>query len=190
MLAFFRNEMGFGGNNGLTDFKEVLGFSLHADGTRIVLFALSALALAGGYLACRWLVSTRLGRVLVAIRDSEDRARFLGYRVERVKALVFTFSAMLAGVAGALYVPQVGIINPGEFAPLNSIEAVIWVAVGGRGTLVGAVVGAVLVNYAKTWLTGALPEVWLFALGGLFVAVTLLLPRGLIALWRRREATA
>ena len=190
MLAFFRNEMGFGGNNGLTDFKDVLGFSLHADGTRIALFALSALALAGGYLACRWLVSTRMGRVLVAIRDSEDRARFLGYRVERVKALVFTFSAMLAGVAGALYVPQVGIINPGEFAPLNSIEAVIWVAVGGRGTLVGAVVGAVLVNYAKTWLTGALPEIWLFALGGLFVAVTLLLPHGLIGLLqRRREAT-
>ena len=183
MLAFFRNEMGFGGNNGLTDFKDVLGFPLHADGTRIVLFVLSALALAGGYLACRWLVSTRMGRVLVAIRDSEDRARFLGYRVERVKALVFTFSAMLAGMAGALYVPQVGIINPGEFAPLNSIEAVIWVAVGGRGTLVGAVVGAVLVNYAKTWLTGALPEIWLFALGGLFVAVTLLLPRGLIGLF-------
>ena len=191
MLAFFRNEMGFGGNNGLTDFKDVLGFPLHADGTRIVLFALSALALAGAYLTCRWLVSTRMGRVLVAIRDCEDRARFLGYRVERVKALVFTFSAMLAGVAGALYVPQVGIINPGEFAPLNSIEAVIWVAVGGRGTLVGAVVGAVLVNYAKTWLTGALPEVWLFALGGLFVAVTLLLPYGLIGLLRRRrEATA
>ena len=190
MLAFFRNEMGFGGNNGLTDFKDVLGFPLHADGTRVALFALSALALAGGYLACRWLVSTRMGRVLVAIRDSEDRARFLGYRVERVKVLVFTFSAMLAGVAGALYVPQVGIINPGEFAPLNSIEAVIWVAVGGRGTLVGAVVGAVLVNYAKTWLTGALPEIWLFALGGLFVAVTLLLPRGLIGLLRRRETTA
>jgi urea transport system permease protein len=190
MLAFFRNEMGFGGNNGLTDFKDVLGFPVQADGTRVVLFVLSALALAGGYLACRWLVSTRMGRVLVAIRDSEDRARFLGYRVERVKALVFTFSAMLAGVAGALYVPQVGIINPGEFAPLNSIEAVIWVAVGGRGTLVGAVVGAVLVNYAKTWLTGALPEVWLFALGGLFVAVTLLLPHGLIGLLRRRETTA
>ena len=189
MLAFFRNEMGFGGNNGLTDFKDVLGFSLQANETRIVLFVLSALALAGGYLLCRWLVSTRLGRVLVAIRDSEDRARFLGYRVERVKALVFTLSAMLAGIAGALYVPQVGIINPGEFAPLNSIEAVIWVAVGGRGTLVGAVLGAVLVNYAKTWLTGALPEIWLFALGGLFVAVTLLLPRGLIGLLRRREAT-
>ena len=189
MLAFFRNEMGFGGNNGLTDFKDVLGFSLQADETRIVLFVLSALALAGGYLLCRWLVSTRLGRVLVAIRDSEDRARFLGYRVERVKTLVFTLSAMLAGVAGALYVPQVGIINPGEFAPLNSIEAVIWVAVGGRGTLVGAVIGAVLVNYSKTWLTGALPEIWLFALGGLFVAVTLLLPRGLIGLLRRREAT-
>ncbi len=190
MLAFFRNEMGFGGNNGLTDFKDALGFPLQADGARIVLFVLSTLALAGGYLACRWLVSTRLGRVLVAIRDSEDRARFLGYRVEKVKALVFTFSAMLAGVAGALYVPQVGIINPGEFAPLNSIEAVIWVAVGGRGTLVGAVVGAVLINYAKTWLTGALPEVWLFALGGLFVMVTLLLPYGLIGLLRRREATA
>ena len=189
MLAFFRNEMGFGGNNGLTDFKDILGYPIHANETRIVLFIFSVLALAGGYLLCRWLVSTRLGRVLVAIRDSEDRARFLGYRVERVKALVFTLSAMLAGIAGALYVPQVGIINPGEFAPLNSIEAVIWVAVGGRGTLVGAVAGAVLVNYAKTWLTGALPEIWLFALGGLFVAVTLLLPRGLIGLIRRREAT-
>ncbi len=190
MLAFFRNEMGFGGNNGLTDFKDVLGFSLQADSTRVALFVLSALALAGGYLACRWLVSTRMGRVLVAIRDSEDRARFLGYRVERIKTLVFTFSAMLAGVAGALYVPQVGIINPGEFAPLNSIEAVIWVAVGGRGTLVGPVVGAVLVNYSKTWLTTALPEVWLFALGGLFVAVTLLLPYGLIGLLRRRREAA
>lgn len=190
MLAFFRNEMGFGGNNGLTDFKDVLGFPLQADATRIVLFVLSALALAGGYLACRWLVSTRLGRVLVAIRDSESRARFLGYRVERIKTLVFTFSAMLAGLAGALYVPQVGIINPGEFAPLNSIEAVIWVAVGGRGTLVGAVVGAILVNYAKTWLTGALPEVWLLVLGGLFVAVTLLLPRGLMGLLRRRWEAA
>ncbi|MFO7639942.1 MAG: urea ABC transporter permease subunit UrtC [Candidatus Competibacteraceae bacterium] len=190
MLAFFRNEMGFGGNNGLTDFKDVLGFSLQADSTRVALFVLSALALASGYLACRWLVSTRMGRVLVAIRDSEDRARFLGYRVERVKALVFTFSAMLAGVAGALYVPQVGIINPGEFAPLISIEAVIWVAVGGRGTLVGPVVGAVLVNYSKTWLTTALPEVWLFALGGLFVAVTLLLPYGLIGLLRRRREAA
>jgi urea transport system permease protein len=190
MLAFFRNEMGFGGNNGLTDFKDVLGFSLQADRTRVVLFVLSALALAGGYLACRWLVSTRMGRVLVAIRDSEDRARFLGYRVERIKALVFTFSAILAGVAGALYVPQVGIINPGEFAPLNSIEAVIWVAVGGRGTLIGPVVGAVLVNYSKTWLTTALPEVWLFALGGLFVAVTLLLPYGLIGLLRRRREAA
>ncbi len=190
MLAFFRNEMGFGGNNGLTDFKDVLGAPLQAESTRIVLFMLSALALAAGYLACRWLVSTRMGRVLVAIRDSEDRARFLGYRVERVKTLVFAFSAILAGVAGALYVPQVGIINPGEFAPINSIEAVIWVAIGGRGTLVGAVIGAVLVNFAKSWLTGALPEIWLFALGGLFVAVTLFLPRGLMGLVRRRaEAT-
>jgi urea transport system permease protein len=190
MLAFFRNEMGFGGNNGLTDFKDVLGFSLQAEGTRTVLFMLSALALATGYLACRWLVSTRMGRVLVAIRDSEDRARFLGYRVERVKTLVFAFSAILAGVAGALYVPQVGIINPGEFAPINSIEAVIWVAIGGRGTLVGAVIGAVLVNFAKSWLTGALPEIWLFALGGLFVAVTLFLPHGLMGLVRRRAEAA
>jgi urea transport system permease protein len=151
--------------------------------------SLSALALAGGYLACRWLVSTRMGRVLVAIRDSEDRARFLGFRVEQVQARgVRAFRRCWPGLAGALYVPQVGIINPGEFAPLNSIEVVIWVAVGGRGTLIGAVVGAVLVNYAKTWLTGALPEVWLFALGGLFVAVTLLLPHGLIGLLRRREA--
>ena len=190
MLAFFRNEMGFGGNNGLTDFKDVLGYSLQSDGTRITLFVLSALSLAGGYLACRWLVSTRMGRVLAAIRDTEDRARFLGYRVERVKVLIFTFSAMLAGIAGALYVPQVGIINPGEFSPLNSIEAVIWVAVGGRGALVGAVVGAVLVNYAKTWLTGAFPEIWLFGLGGLFVAVTLFLPYGIIGLLRRRGAGA
>ncbi|HNW79712.1 MAG TPA: urea ABC transporter permease subunit UrtC [Candidatus Competibacteraceae bacterium] len=190
MLAFFRNEMGFGGNNGLTDFKDVLGAPLQAESTRIVLFMLSALALAAGYLACRWLVSTRMGRVLVAIRDSEDRARFLGYRVERVKTLVFAFSAILAGVAGALYVPQVGIINPGEFAPINSIEAVIWVAIGGRGTLVGAVIGAVLVNFAKSWLTGALPEIWLFALGGLFVAVTLFLPHGLMGLVRRRAEAA
>ena len=187
--GFFRNEMGFGGNNGLTDFKDVLGVPLHADGTRIVLFVLSALALAGGYLcAAGW---SRPGWAGCWWRSATAGSRpLLGYRVERVKALVFTLSAMLAGVAGALYVPQVGIINPGEFAPLNSIEAVIWVAVGGRGTLVGAVIGAVLVNYAKTWLTGALPEVWLFALGGLFVAVTVLLPYGLIGLLRRREKAA
>jgi urea transport system permease protein len=187
MLAFFRNEMGFGGNNGLTDFKDILGFNLQADSTRIGLFVASGIALALGYLACRALVKSRLGRVAVAIRDTEDRTRFIGYKVEHVKLAIFTFSAMLAGVAGALYVPQVGIINPGEFAPLNSIEVVIWVAMGGRATLYGAVLGAIGVNYAKTWFTAAFPEFWLFALGGLFVLVTLLLPRGIAGLWRRRE---
>jgi len=174
--------MGFGGNNGLTDFKDLLGFDLQADGTRVALFLASALALAIGYLICRWIVASRLGRVAVAIRDAEARTRFIGYRVDRVKVALWTFSAMLAGVAGALYVPQVGIINPGEFSPLNSIELVIWVAVGGRATLYGAVIGALLVNYGKTYFTGAFPEAWLFALGGLFVLVTLLLPQGIAGL--------
>ncbi|AFL74043.1 urea ABC transporter permease subunit UrtC [Thiocystis violascens] len=187
MLAFFRNEMGFGGNNGLTDFKDLLGFSLQSDATRAGLFVASALALAFGYLACRVIVTSRLGRVTVAIRDAESRTRFIGYRVEHVKAAIFTFSAMLAGLAGALYVPQVGIINPGEFSPLNSIEIVIWVAVGGRATLYGAVVGALMVNYGKTVFTAAFPDAWLFALGGLFVLVTLLLPRGVAGLLRRRS---
>ena len=182
MLAFFRNDMGFGGNNGLTDFKDILGFDLQADGTRNALFSLSALALAGGYLLCAMIVRSKLGRILEAIRDAESRVRFLGYQVHYYKLFVFTFSAMLAGVAGALYVPQVGIINPAEFTPGNSIEAVIWVAVGGRGTLFGAALGAVLVNYAKSYFTGALPEVWLFMLGGLFVLVTLLMPRGIVGL--------
>ena len=187
MLAFFRNEMGFGGNNGLTDFKDLLGFSLQDDATRAGLFVASAIALALGYLACRAIVTSRLGRVAVAVRDAEDRTRFLGYRVDRIKLLIFTFSAMLAGVAGALYVPQVGIINPGEFSPLNSIEIVVWVAVGGRATLWGAASGAVLVNYAKSQLTAILPEIWLFALGGLFIAVTVLLPKGLAGLRRRTQ---
>jgi urea transport system permease protein len=142
LLAFFRNDMGFGGNNGLTDFKDILGFPVQAQGTRATLFALSALALAGGFLLCRFIVVSKLGKVLVAIRDAESRTRFIGYRVENYKLFVWTVSAMLAGVAGALYVPQVGIINPSEFAPANSIEAVIWVAVGGRGTLAGAALGA------------------------------------------------
>ncbi len=182
MLAFFRNEMGFGGNNGLTDFKDILGFDLQSDATRVTLFAITGALLALGYVLSRYIVSSKLGRVVIAIRDAEDRARFIGYRVELYKLWVFVFSAVLAGIAGALYVPQVGIINPGEFSPLNSIELVVWVAVGGRGTLYGAVIGAVLVNYAKTFFTGALPEVWLFALGGLFVVVTVLLPRGIIGL--------
>jgi len=187
LLAFFRNEMGFGGNNGLTDFKEILGFSLQADSTRIGLFLASAIALALSYLACRALVSSRLGRVAIAIRDSEDRTRFIGYKVEHVKVAIFTFSAVLAGIAGALYVPQVGIINPGEFAPLNSIEVVVWVAMGGRATLFGAVLGAVGVNYAKTWFTAAFPEIWLFALGGLFVLVTLFMPKGIAGLFSRKK---
>jgi urea transport system permease protein len=182
MLAFFRNDMGFGGNNGFTDFKDILGFDLHQDSTRVVLFVITALALAGAYLACRAITSSRAGRVIRAIRDAESRTRFLGYRVESYQLWIFVFSAALAGIAGALYVPQVGIINPSEFAPINSIEIVIWVAVGGRGTLVGAALGAVLVNYAKTFFTGALPEVWLYALGALFVLVTLFLPRGLMGL--------
>ncbi len=187
MLAFFRNEMGFGGNNGLTDFKDLLGFSLQSDVTRIGLFIASGLALIGGYLSCRIIVTSRLGRVTVAIRDAESRVRFIGYRVERVKTAIFTFSALLAGLAGALYVPQVGIINPGEFSPINSIEIVIWVAVGGRTTLYGAVIGALLVNYGKSLFTAVFPDAWLFALGGLFVLVTLLLPRGLAGLGRSRE---
>ncbi|MDX1605865.1 MAG: urea ABC transporter permease subunit UrtC [Candidatus Competibacterales bacterium] len=190
MLAFFRNEMGFGGNNGLTDFKDLLGFDLQAPATRVGLFLASAAALGLGFLVCRFIVSSKLGRVTVAIRDAEARTRFVGYRVEFYKLWLFTISAMLAGLAGALYVPQVGIINPSEFAPLNSIELVVWVALGGRGTLYGAAAGAVIVNNAKTWFTTAAPEFWLFALGGLFVLVTLLLPRGIAGLLRRREASA
>jgi urea transport system permease protein len=185
MLAFFRNDMGFGGNNGFTDFKEILGFDLHADSTRVVLFVVTTAALAASYLACRAVVTSRVGRVVQAIRDAESRTRFLGYPVESYKLWLFILSAVIAGVAGALYVPQVGIINPGEFAPINSIEVVIWVAVGGRGTLYGAAAGAVLVNYAKTFFTGALPEVWLYALGALFVLVTLFLPRGLMGLMKK-----
>lgn len=188
MLAFFRNELGLGGNNGLTDFKDILGFDLQADSTRIGLFVLSAVALGLGYLSCRAIVVSRLGKVAVAIRDAEDRVRFIGYRVDRVKLAIFTFSAVLAGIAGALYVPQVGIINPGEFSPLRSIELVVWVAIGGRTTLYGAVLGAFIVNYSKTYLTGAAPEVWLFALGALFVLVTLYLPNGIVGLLKRKGA--
>lgn len=180
LLAFFRNDMGFGGNNGLTDFKDIVGVSIQSPSTRAALFALTAVFLALGFLVARALVTSRFGQVLAAIRDAESRTRFLGYRVEHYKLLVFVVSAAMAGIAGALYVPQVGIINPSEFAPANSIEAVIWVAVGGRGTLVGAAIGAVLVNFAKTWLTGTLPEFWLYGLGALFILVTLFLPKGIV----------
>lgn len=192
MLAFYRNEMGFGGNNGLTDFKDVLGFSLQADGTRAALMVLSALALAGGLILGRWLTLTRFGQVLVCVRDAESRTRFLGYRVEHYKLFIFVLSAMMAGLAGALYTPQVGIINPGEFSPANSIEIVIWVALGGRGTLVGAAMGAIIVAAAKTLLTGWFPELWLFVLGAMFILVTIGLPKGVLgaieggAGWLRR----
>jgi urea transport system permease protein len=181
LLGFFRNNFGFGGNNGLTDFKDILGFNVQAETTRNALLVVSCLALALFFLVCRAIVTSKFGKVLVAIRDAESRTRFLGYRVEAYKLFVFTLSACMAGVAGALYVPQVGIINPSEFAPGNSIEAVIWVAVGGRGTLTGAVLGAFVVNYTKTYFTsGVLASYWLFVLGGLFIGTTLLMPRGII----------
>ena len=182
MLAFFRNDMGFGGNNGLTDFKEILGFDIQAASTRVGLFVATVVALAVGYVLASAVVSSKLGKVLIAVRDAESRVRFLGYETDRYKLFAWTLSACMAGVAGALYVPQVGIINPSEFSPASSIEAVIWVAVGGRGTLAGPVLGAVLVNFGKSYFTAALPELWLFALGGLFVLVTLFLPKGILGL--------
>ena len=187
LLAFFRNDMGFGGNNGMTDFKDMFGIPLHIDSTRDALLIATAIFLALQLLVARFVVTSRFGKVLIAVRDTESRTRFLGYRPESYKLFVFVLSAVMAGIGGALYVPQVGIINPSEFAPGNSIEAVIWVAVGGRGTLVGAILGAVVVNLGNTFFTGALPELWLFALGALFILVTLLLPSGIMGLAKRRE---
>ena len=194
-LAFFRNDMGFGGNNGLTDFKDLLGFDLHQPTTRLGLYLASAVGLGIAYLLCRLITASKLGRVLLALRDAESRVRFLGYSVTNAKLFVFTVSAVLAGIAGALYVPQVGIINPSEFSPGNSIEIAIWVSVGGRGTLAGAILGAGLVNIAKTWLTSAAPEIWLFILGGLFILTTLVFPRGVVGIlrqlrWSRPQADA
>jgi urea transport system permease protein len=196
-LAFFRNDFGFGGNNGFTDFKDILGFNIQADGTRLALFLMTATMLALTIILARLIVTSTYGKLLIAIRDAESRTRFLGYRVEHFKLFVFTLSAVIAGIAGALYVPQVGIINPSEFSPANSIEAVVWVAVGGRGTIVGAALGAIIVNVLKTvFTTGMLAPYWLFALGGLFVLVTLVLPKGVLGLLeslfrrRRREAAA
>jgi urea transport system permease protein len=191
MLAFFRNEMGFGGNNGLTDFRDLLGFPLSADTTRVGLFVATAAALAGGLLLARAITLSKAGKVLIGVRDAESRTRFLGYRVEHYKLFVFTVSAMMAGVAGALYVPQVGIINPSEFSPANSIVIVIWVALGGRGTLVGAALGALIVAGVESWLTSALPEAWIFVLGAMFILVTIFLPRGVLGLledWGPRRA--
>ena len=190
LLAFFRNDMGLGGNNGMTDFKDILGFSVQSDATRAVLCFASALVLAIFLVIAGAIVGSRFGKALTAVRDAESRMRFLGYRVEGYKLFVFVLSAAMAGIAGALYVPQVGIINPSEFSPGNSIEAVLWVAVGGRGTLIGPVIGAFIVNFGKTYLTGALPEVWLFALGALFIAVTLFLPKGVVGLWAQLRSRA
>lgn len=195
LLAFFRNDMGFGGNNGLTDFKDILGFNVQAQTTRAALFSMTCVMLIAGFLIARGIVVSKLGKVVIAIRDAESRTRFLGYRVDRFKLFVFTVSACMAGVAGALYVPQVGIINPSEFAPANSIETVIWVAVGGRGTLVGAALGGVVVNYAKTVFTsGFMAPYWLFALGALFVFVTLFMPKGILGTaqdwWEKRRKPA
>ena len=180
MLAFFRNEMGFGGNNGLTDFKELMGFDLQEDSTRVALLICTAITLGAAYLLSQFILSSKYGRVIEAIRDGESRVRFVGYKTETYKVWLFVYSAVLAALAGALYVPQVGIINPGEFSPINSIEIVVWVAIGGRGLLYGAILGAILVNFAKTQFTGILPEAWLFALGALFVVVTVFLPKGIV----------
>ncbi|MCO5118800.1 MAG: urea ABC transporter permease subunit UrtC [Burkholderiaceae bacterium] len=188
MLLFFRNETGFGGNNGFTDFKRILGMPIATTETRAVLFALSALVLIGFFLMSRWLVRSKFGRVLTAIRDAENRVMFCGYDPLWYKLGIWTLSAVMCGIAGALYVPQVGIINPGEMSPAQSIEIAIWAAVGGRGTLVGPILGAFLVNGAKSWFTVAFPEYWLYFLGLLFVLVTLFLPAGVLGLLRRRRA--
>ena len=192
MLLFFRNETGFGGNNGFTDFKRVLGYSITAPETRLVLFGLTALALAATLVFALWLTRSKFGRVLTAIRDAESRVMFIGYNPLWYKLAIWTISAVLCGIAGALYVPQVGIINPSEMSPANSIEIAIWVAVGGRGTLIGPVIGAFVVNLAKSWFTVSFPEYWLFFLGLLFIVVTLLLPKGLVGLWQtlREKADA
>jgi len=185
MLLFFRNETGFGGNNGFTDFKRILGYSITSPEMRVILFALSAALLMATLLVGRYLVVSKFGRVLAAIRDAESRTMFLGYNPLWYKLGIWTFSAMLCGLAGALYVPQVGIINPGEMSPANSIEIAIWAAVGGRGTLVGPVIGAAIVNLSKSFFTQTFPDYWLFFLGALFVAVTLWLPDGVAGLWRK-----
>ncbi|MEX0955870.1 MAG: urea ABC transporter permease subunit UrtC [Rhizobiaceae bacterium] len=180
LLAFFRNDMGFGGNNGLTDFKDILGFSVQANSTRAALFSATAIALALGVLFVALVSGSKFGKLMAAVRDAESRTRFIGWRPENIKLFAFVASAVMAGVAGALYVPQVGIINPGEFAPANSIEVVVWTAVGGRATIVGPIIGALLINGAKSWFTALMPEVWLFALGAIFIFSTLFLRRGII----------
>ncbi|MFJ1300939.1 urea ABC transporter permease subunit UrtC [Pseudomonadota bacterium AL_CKDN230030165-1A_HGKHYDSX7] len=185
MLLFFRNDTGFGGNNGFTDFKRILGFDITAPGTRAALYWITLATLFGALILARAVTQSRLGRVLTAVRDAESRLRFLGYEPLGFKLFVWTLSAVLCGIAGALYVPQVGIINPSEMSTETSIEMVIWVATGGRGTLIGPIVGAGAINGLKTWFTSVVPEFWLYALGLIFVLVTLFLPQGIVGLVRR-----
>lgn len=185
MLLFFRNNTGFGGNNGFTDFKRILGYSVSAPSTRAVLYLITLAFLLGALALCRWIVGSKLGRVLQAVRDSESRLMFIGYNPLGFKLFVWTLSAILCGIAGALYVPQVGIINPSEMSPGNSIEMVVWAAVGGRGTLIGPILGAFTVNGLKSWFTGAFPDLWLFALGAIFILVTLAMPDGMLGLVQR-----
>src|ERR1700720_722091 len=185
MLLFYRNETGFGGNNGFTDFKRILGFPIAAVGTRAGLFMITFSTLVLGFLACRYIVTSKLGRVVMAVRDTESRLMFLGYSPLGYKLFVWTFSAILCAIAGALYVPQVGIINPSEMSPVNSIEMAIWVAVGGRGTLIGPIIGAFIVNEAKSFLTASFSDYWLFFLGAMFIIVPLWLPKGVVGLFQR-----
>ena len=185
MLLFFRNNTGFGGNNGLTDFKRILGYSLQEPSTKMSLYILTAVVLFVFYVVARFVVQSKLGRVLTAIRDSENRVMFSGYNTLNYKLAIWTISAFICGIAGALYVPQVGIVNPSEMQPSNSIEMAIWVAVGGRGTLSGALVGAGLVNGAKSWFTVAAPDYWLYFLGILFIVVTLFFPKGFVGIFSR-----
>ena len=188
MLLFFRNETGFGGNNGFTDFKRILGTPIATQNMRMTLFVLTGVTLLGFFLLARWLVRCKFGRVLQAVRDAESRVMFSGYSPLPYKLTIWTISAMMCGVAGALYVPQVGIINPGEMSAANSIEIAVWAAVGGRATLIGPIVGAFIVNGAKSWLTVTAPEFWLYFLGALFIAVTLFLPDGVVGLVKKLKA--
>ncbi|CAN5147999.1 urea ABC transporter permease subunit UrtC [soil metagenome] len=185
MLLFFRNNTGFGGNNGFTDFKRILGFTITAPSTKAVLYMITLAFLLGSLILCRWIVTSKLGRVLQGVRDSESRLMFIGYNPLWFKLFVWTLSAVLCGIAGALYVPQVGIINPSEMSPANSIEMVIWAAIGGRGTLLGPIIGAFTVNGMKSWFTAAFPDLWLFALGLIFIVVTLFMPHGILGLVKK-----
>ena len=185
MLLFFRNETGFGGNNGFTDFKRILDLPITTPATRITLFIITGATLVGFYLGARWIVNSKYGRVLQAIRDAETRVMFTGYNPLAYKLSIWTLSAVMCAIAGALYVPQVGIINPSEMSPAAGIEIAIWAAVGGRASLIGPIIGAFFVNGAKSWFTVAFPEFWLYFLGALFIAVTLYLPQGIVGLFRK-----